>query len=51
MANPDTKTVPASSMDVAPKTREADDAGVVPVLEDLGEQIEEDRWMLRAWLN
>ncbi|MEF8817807.1 MAG: DNA starvation/stationary phase protection protein [Salinibacter sp.] len=33
---------------------QAENAGApstVTALEDLGEQIEEDRWMLRAWLN
>jgi starvation-inducible DNA-binding protein len=36
---------------LADRAEEADAAGAVPVLEDLSEQIEEDRWMLRAWLN
>ena len=36
---------------LADRAEDADDSGAVPVLEDLSEQIEEDRWMLRAWLN
>jgi starvation-inducible DNA-binding protein len=37
---------------LAERAEEADDAdGAATVLEDLSEQIEEDRWMLRAWLN
>ncbi|MCS4196734.1 Dps family protein [Salinibacter ruber] len=37
---------------LAERAEEADDAdGAATVLEDLSEQIKEDRWMLRAWLN
>jgi starvation-inducible DNA-binding protein len=36
---------------LADRAENADDSGAVTVLEDLSEQIEEDRWMLRAWLN
>lgn len=36
---------------VADQAENADDTGAVTVLEDLSEQIEEDRWMLRAWLD
>jgi len=36
---------------LADRAEDAGDAGAVTVLEDLSEQIEEDRWMLRAWLN
>jgi starvation-inducible DNA-binding protein len=35
---------------LAERAEDADDTGAVTVLEDLSEQIEEDRWMLRAWL-
>ncbi len=35
---------------LADRAEDADDAGAATVLEDLSEQIEEDRWMLRAWL-
>jgi starvation-inducible DNA-binding protein len=36
---------------LADRAEDADDSGTVAVLEELSEQIEEDRWMLRAWLN
>jgi len=36
---------------LADRAEDADDSGTVTVLEDVSEQIEEDRWMLRAWLN
>jgi DNA-binding ferritin-like protein (oxidative damage protectant) len=36
---------------LADRAEAADDSGAVPVLEDLSEQIEEDRWMMRAWLS
>jgi starvation-inducible DNA-binding protein len=36
---------------LADRAENADAPSTVTVLEDLGEQIEEDRWMLRAWLN
>jgi len=47
----DLAALDAQVQNLAERAEEADDAGAVPVLEDLSEQIEEDRWMLRAWLN
>jgi starvation-inducible DNA-binding protein len=36
---------------LADRAEHADDSGTATVLEDISEHIEEDRWMLRAWLN
>jgi starvation-inducible DNA-binding protein len=36
---------------LADRAEEAGASGAATVLDDLSEQIEDDRWMLRAWLN
>ncbi len=47
----DLNALDACIQEVAEKAEAADDTGTVTVLEDLSEQIEEDLWMLRAWLD
>jgi len=47
----DLNALDACIQDVAEEAEAAEDTGTVTVLEDLSEQIDEDLWMLRAWLN
>jgi starvation-inducible DNA-binding protein len=47
----DLNALDACIQEVAEKAEAADDTGTVTVLDDLSEQIEEDLWMLRAWLD
>ncbi len=47
----DLAALDAQVQNLAERAERAEDADAVPMLEDLSEQIREDRWMLRAWLN